>query len=73
MLCTLGLPMFHTRDPGIGVALLDLQKPFGGAQVGRGAHAHVLRADLLEEQQLFVCGFGGGLRAELDAGSTFVD
>ena len=54
------------RDAGVGVALLDLQEAFGGAQVGGGADADVLGADLLEEQELLVGGLGGRLRAQLD-------
>ena len=60
------------RDAGIRVALLDLQEAFGGAQVGRGGHAHVFSADLLEKKQLVVGGLGRSLRAQLDARGTLM-
>ena len=42
------------RDAGVGVALLDLHEALGRAQFRRRADAHVLGAELLEEQQLLV-------------------
>jgi hypothetical protein len=55
------------RDAGVRIALLDLQKAFRGPQVGCGTHADVLGANLLEERELIIGGFGRALRAEFDA------
>ena len=56
------------RDARVRVALLDLHEALGGAQVRRRADAHILGAELLEEQQLLVGGVRRGLHAQLDAG-----
>ena len=56
------------RDAGVGIPLLDLQEALGGAQVGRRSHTDILRADLLQVEQIIVGGLGVSLRAELDSG-----
>ena len=47
---------------GIGIALLYLEKAFRSAQVGRGTHAHILNAELLEEKKIVIGRLGHAMR-----------
>ena len=56
----------------IGVALFDLEKALGRAQIGCGTDAHIFRADLFQKKKLFVTRFSRRLRAQFDAGGVWM-
>ena len=62
-----GVADVPNSDAGIGVAFLDSQEAFGGAQIWRGSDAHIFSTDLLEEKKLLFRRFGWRLCAQFDA------
>lgn len=60
-------------EAGVGIALLDFQDTFDGVEGGGDGAVDDINPELLEESQVFVGGFGGGLGAEFDAGGLRAD